>query len=382
MAQLDLIIVDDNVMQQKVTKFIEENLDETLYPGDERKIFTEVLLAWAVQFCVELNEEFNQRFSQYASGKILDAHGENEGCPRLPKTKSTSTERFILSAAIAHNVVIPAGTRVTADNEKYFATDNLAVIYSGQTQIDVPISAVEGGASYNGYTEGQINKLVDKIEYISAVTNLSETTGGDDGEPYPEEDNGAGDEHYYERIRLVKATKSTAGAEETYKYYAKSADPRISDVGVDSPEEGVIELSIALADGELADQDLLDKVVETCSAKEVRPLGDKVRAKAITQIPYDIEFKYYTTQAEEAATIEEVEGTGGAIERYNEWQTDAIAKEINPDRLRSEVLKNINKPVGADRIEIVSPVYKQLSTNQIAKFSGKITVTHELTDGD
>ena len=41
MAQLDLIIVDDNVMQQKVTKFIEENLDETLYPGDERKIFTE-----------------------------------------------------------------------------------------------------------------------------------------------------------------------------------------------------------------------------------------------------------------------------------------------------------------------------------------------------
>lgn len=382
MAQLDLIIVDDNVMQQKVTKFIEENLDETLYPGDERKIFTEVLLAWTVQFCVELNEEFNQRFSQYASGKILDAHGENEGCERLPKTKSTSTERFILSAAIAHNVVIPAGTRVTADNEKYFATDNLAVIYSGQTQIDVPISAVEGGASYNGYTEGQINKLVDKIEYISAVTNLDETSGGDDGEPYPEEDNGAGDEHYYERIRLVKATKSTAGAEETYKYYAKSADPRISDVGVDSPEEGVIELSIALADGELADQDLLDKVVETCSAKEVRPLGDKVRAKAITQIPYDIEFKYYTTQAEEAATIEEVEGTGGAIERYNEWQTDAIAKEINPDRLRSEVLKNINKPVGADRIEIVSPVYTQLSTNQIAKFSGNITVTHELTDGD
>ena len=382
MAQLDLIIVDDNVMQQKVTKFIEENLDETLYPGDERKIFTEVLLAWTVQFCVELNEEFNQRFSQYASGKILDAHGENEGCERLPKTKSTSTERFILSAAIAHNVVIPAGTRVTADNEKYFATDNLAVIYSGQTQIDVPISAVEGGASYNGYTEGQINKLVDKIEYISAVTNLDETSGGDDGEPYPEEDNGAGDEHYYDRIRLVKATKSTAGAEETYKYYAKSADPRISDVGVDSPEEGVIELSIALADGELADEDLLKKVVETCSAKKVRPLGDKVRAKAITQIPYDIEFKYYTTQAEEAATIEEVEGTGGAIERYNEWQTDAIAKEINPDRLRSEVLKNINKPVGADRIEIVSPVYTQLSTNQIAKFSGNITVTHELTDGD
>ena len=107
-----------------------------------------------------------------------------------------------------------------------------------------------------------------------------------------------------------------------------------------------------------------------------------IRAKAITQIPYDIEFKYYTTQAEEAATIEEVEGTGGAIERYNEWQTDAIAKEINPDRLRSEVLKNINKPVGADRIEIVSPIYTQLSTNQIAKFSGNITVTHELTDGD
>jgi phage-related baseplate assembly protein len=220
MAELDLFVVDDAAIQQEVTEHIEDNLNETLYPGDERKIFTEVLLGWVIGFLVTLNEKFNQRFAQYAKGIILDAHGENEGCERLPKMKATSTERFKLAGTLTRNIVIPAGTRVTGDEEKYFATDNVAVIYAGQTQVDVPISAVEGGAGYNGYTIGQLNKLVDKIEYISEVTNLSATTGGDDGEPYPEEDEGIGDKHYYERIRLVKAAKTTAGAEETYKYYA------------------------------------------------------------------------------------------------------------------------------------------------------------------
>lgn len=382
MAELDLFVVDDAAIQQEVTQYIEENLDETLYPGDERKIFTEVLLGWTINFLVDLNEKFNQRFAQYASGTILDAHGENESCERLAATKAISTERFILSAALQRNVVIPAGTRVTGDNEKYFATDNIAVIYAGQTQVDVPISAVKGGASYNGYTAGQLNKLVDKIEYIASVTNLTDTTGGDDGEPYPEEDGGVGDEHYYERIKLVKATKTTAGAEVTYKYYAKSADPRISDVYVDSPNPGEIELSIALADGSVATQEILDKVVETCSAVEVRPLGDSVSAVAITQVPYNINIKYYTTKEEEAATIAEIEGVGGAIDRYNAWQTDTIAKSINPDRLRAEILKSDTKLVGAERVEITAPVYTALSAGQIAKFSGTITVTHELTDGD
>ena len=382
MAALDLFVVDETEIQQDVTEYIEENIDETLYPGDERKIFTEVLLGWTVQFLVKLNEQFNQRFAQYASGKILDAHGENEGCERLEKTSATSTEKFCVASALSFNVVIPKGTRVTGDNNKYFATDAVAVIYAGQTNVSVGITAVEGGSSYNGYSVGQLNKLVDRIEYISSVTNTTVTSGGDDGEPYPEEDNGVGDNHYYERIKLSKATKSTAGAENTYIYYAKTADPSITDVYPSSPAEGTVNLAIACANGAIPSQAILNKVLAVCSAKEVRPLGDHLTVSAITQVPYDIEITYYTTQAEEVATIAEIEGEGGSIDRYNEWQVDSIAKDINPDRLRAEILKSDTKTVGADRVTITKPVYTQLSAGQIAKFSGNITVNHVLTDGN
>lgn len=380
MANIDLILIDDLEIHNKIVSYIEENLDETLYPGDERKIFAEIMTAWAVDFCEQINEQFNQRFAQYAKGKILDAHGENENCPRLSALKSTSVERFNINSALSFNVVIPKGTRVTGDNEKYFETDSVAVIMAGETYVDVPISATQGGAEYNGFEAGKLNKLVDRVEYIATVTNLEETAGGDDGEPYPEEDGGIGDQNYYERIRLAKSAKSTAGAETLYEYYAKSADVNVSDVEVVSPDPGKIQLIVSCKNGELPDEEILNKVLDKCNSKEVRPLGDLVTAVGATQTTYDIELTYYTTEEEEDKTVSEVEGIGGAIERFNAWQSEQIGKAINPDRLRAEILKSDIKPIGADYVDIIKPTYQQLSNSQIAKWSGQMNVTHKTTN--
>ena len=380
MADIDLFVVDDEEIHNIVVDYVEKNLDETLYPGDERKIFLETMNGFVVVFLTRLNELFNQRFAKYAKGTILDAHGENENCIRLEKTKAQATQRFTIGSKLSFNVVIPKGTRVTADNEKYFETEEVAVIYAGSTSVDVVVKAVEGGSSYNGFTVGQINKLVDRVEYISTVSNLDITAGGDDGEPYPEEDDGIGDKHYYERIRLAKSSKSTAGAETTYEYYAKSADASISDVyPVSDREAGTIELIISCKDGVIPSQEILDKVLAACSSKEVRPLGDKLVVSGIAQETYDIELVYYTTEAEESDTVNEVEGEGGAIERYNAWQCGEIGRAINPDRLRSEILKSDIKPVGADYVEIIKPTYTTLTKNKVAKWSGTMNVTHKTT---
>lgn len=379
MANIDLFVVDDKEIHNLIVEKVEKELDETLYQGDERKLFLEAVHAVVVPFLTKLNELFNQRFAQYAKGLTLDEHGKNENCERLAATKATATVRFSLNSDVPFNVVIPQGTRVTADNEKYFATDNVAVIYAGSEYVDVPVSAVEGGSAYNGYTTGQINKLVDRVEYIATVENLNETVGGDNGEPYPEEDSGIGDAHYYERIRLARSAKSTAGAEDMYVYYAKSADATIEDVYPKSDEAGTIELVISCKDGAIPSKEILDKVQEVCSAKEVRPLGDKLIVSGVSQKTYDIELVYYTTEAEESDVVNEVEGVGGSIERYNTWQSSEIGKTINPDRLRAEILKSDTKPIGADYVQITKPTYTVLEANQVAKWSGVMNVTHKTT---
>ena len=374
--ELNIITTSAEAIYDNTIGSLETELNEPLYPGDERRLFAEAQNAFLVSHQNTVNELFKQRFLQYASGKVLDAHGESEGCVRLGKQKAKAKQRFSLSAEQRMNVVIPAGTKVTADSVKYFETVEVAVIEAGKLYVDTIVEAVEGGADYNGYAINQLNLLVDLIPYVSSVTNLEATNGGDNGEPYPEEDGGIGDERYRERIKLVQSTKSTAGAETTYEFYAKSADASIEDVKVTSPSPCNINILVLCKDGKVPDEELLKKVEAAVTAKEVRPLGDKVTVSGVEAVTYDIELVYYMPIAEENSVVEAVEGENGAIAKYIAWQREKIGRAINPDRLRSEILKSDTQPVGAERVEIVSPTYQTLTPYQIAQWSGKSNVRH------
>lgn len=377
MADLDLITTDSRTIYLNTVASLENELNEPLYPGDERRLFAEAQNAFLTSYQNTANENFKQRFMQYASGEVLDAHGESEGCYRLEKQKAKAIQRFSISAEQRMNVVIPAGTKVTADSEKYFQTVEVAVIEAGKLYVDTIVEAIEGGSDYNGYAINQLNLLVDLIPYVSSVTNLEATYGGDNGEPYPIEDGGKGDESYRERIKLVQSTKSTAGAESTYEYYAKSADASIEDVKVTSPSPCVIDILVLCKDGKLPDEEILAKVEAAVTAKEVRPLGDRVTVSGVEPVEYDIELVYYMPVTEENSVVEFVEADGGAIDKYIAWQSEKIGRAINPDRLRADILKSDINPVGAERVEIISPSYKVLTSGQIAQWSGKATVSHE-----
>ena len=381
MADLDIITTDSKTIYNNTIGSLESELNEPLYPGDERRLFAEAQNAFLTSYQNKANEQFKQRFMQLSSGVILDAHGESEGCIRLQAQKARAKQRFSIAAVQKMNVVIPAGTKVTADSEKYFQTVEVAVIEAGKLSVDTIVEAVEGGADYNGYAVGLINLLVDQVPYIAKVENLEVTSGGDNGEPYPEEDDGAGDERYKERIKLYQSTKSTAGAESTYEYYAKSADASIEDVKITSPNPCEINILVLCKEGKIPDEELLSKVQAAVTAKEVRPLGDRVTVSGVEPVKYDIELVYYMPVAEENAVVEAVEGNGGAIEKYIAWQCEKIGRAINPDRLRSEILKSATMPIGAERVEIVSPTYQTLTASQIAQWSGVAKVSHEkLTD--
>lgn len=107
---------------------------------------------------------------------------------------------------------------------------------------------------------------------------------------------------------------------------------------------------------------------------------DKVVVKVPTAVPYAVEIKYYTTVREEAAAIDAIESSGGAIARYLAWQSGALGRDINPDQLRRFVLSPdwADGLTGAVRLDVVQPVFTQIQPDQVAQLSGTPKITHEV----
>lgn len=378
MADLEFITTDAQTIYTAFMQKLMDSVNEALYPGDERRIFGEALAAVLVALYNDFNDKAKQRLLRYASGPVLDAIGERYGVYRAEPSSASAVFRFSATAAQPGNIIIPEGTRITTDGSVYFATERVAVLQAGSAYTDVPGICTEGGAAYNGFNAGSIGTLVDLIPYITAV-NLTVSSGGDDGEPYPETDGGAGDDKYRERIRLSPAKQSTAGPESAYRYFALSADPDIIDVAIDVPEAGRVNIYPLMKNGELPDEDTLSKV-QNILADDVRPMTDLVQALSPVQVEYDIEIKYYCAAGTEAATVDTIENAAGAIERYNTWQTAALNRDINPDQLRRFILAPDWKEglTGAVRVEVVSPVFQSLGKHEVAKFSGKAVISHEV----
>ena len=131
--------------------------------------------------------------------------------------------------------------------------------------------------------------------------------------------------------------------------------------------------------GELPDEETLQKVLDVF-ADDVRPMTDKVQVFIPEVVQYSVELKYYCTKDDEASTIQTIEGDGGAIDKYNEWQTAALGRSINPDQLRRFILAP-TEGTGALRVDVLRPTFAELSKSQVAKLSGSPIVTHEVVSG-
>lgn len=370
----DFVEIDSAKLYTSIIGSLMDSCDEALYPGDERRIFGEGVVALFVSLFSLFNDKAKQRTLRYARGNVLDAIGERYNVQRADPMKASAVFRFSVSGAQSENIIIPAGTRITADGGVYFATVETTVLPAWSTEVDILAECTEGGTNYNGFVEGTVSTLVDLIPYISSVTNITTSAGGDDGEPYDE----TGDEKYRERIRLSPAIQSTAGPESAYRYFVLSADPGIIDVAIDCPEDqpNVVNLYPLMTGGELPGEEVLQKVMDALS-DDVRPMTDKVTALSPAVVEYEVEIKYYCTKEDEAATIETIEGEGGAIDQYNQWQTAALARDINPDQLRRFILAP-NSRTGAMRVDVVKPTFRELTKAQVAKLSGTPIISHEV----
>lgn len=229
-ADLDFITTNSAEIHETVIGELENGVAEPLYPGDERRLFGEALVPLFVAMYNAVNDAARQKMLRYARGSVLDALGERAGVPRQEPVPAKTTLRFSLNSPIGENVIITAGTRVTSDNSRYFATDTTVVIMAGSTNVTAQATSTDGGEIYNGIPIGAVNVIVDLIPYVDSVENITITAGGSDEES---------DDSLRERIRIAPSKTSTAGPVNAYKYWAKSADPTISDVVVMSETETI-----------------------------------------------------------------------------------------------------------------------------------------------
>lgn len=222
----DLIITDAGSIYDATITALENGVAEPLYPGDERRIFGEAMASVLSRVHGVIQDAAQQTMLRFARGEVLDSMGARLGVMRLQGDPATCTLRFSLAAALGIAIPIPKWTKATADGNVYFATEEAAVIEAGETYVDVPASCTAVGAVGNGYGADSVTTMVDLIPYVAKVSNTTTTSGGDDGETYSIE----GDNRFRERILLAPNRLSTAGPEQGYIYWAKTADADIVDV--------------------------------------------------------------------------------------------------------------------------------------------------------
>jgi len=337
-----------------------------LYPGDPLRLF---LLSFA-KFISLLRSDIDfsgkQNLLRYAGEGYLENLAALLGVTRLEPSSAMVTFRFYLSAAQSSAVTIPAGTRITDEGKVYFATTLAVEIPAGKLSVDVPAECMETGEKGNGYYPGQLKTLVDPFPYFGSVANITLSSGGADRESL---------EALRERVRVAPESFSSAGPYGAYKYWAKTASQLITDVSVETPEPGVVEIIPLLEGGEMPTQDILDAVADKCSDDTRRPLTDKVVVKAPEVVYYDLEMTYYIARSSSSIGLSIQSSVAKAIEIYALWQKSALGRDINPSKLVEMVMA-----AGAKRVEITSPAFQALNYDQLAVANAPVVTYGGLED--
>ncbi len=373
LADYKFVETDSAKLYTDIIGSLMEACDEPLYPGDERRVFGESLVAVFTSLFNLFDDRAKQTTLAHARGVVLDALGARYRVKRAAPAPASATFRFTVSTALDENIVIPAGTRITTDGTVYFATAAAVVLEAGTMYIDAIGVCSEGGAYFNGFAPGTIATLVDLIPFVSGAENTTTSAGGDDGEPYTED----GDNRYRERIRLAPAAFSP-GTLSGYTFHALSTDPDISAVEIDCPEDepNTVNIYALMKGGVLPDDATLQKILDTIDQSNVRIMTDNVTANAPEIVAYSIQAKYYCHAENVAAVIEAIEGDGGAIDQYIAWQSARMGRNVSPDELRKFLYNS-----GAVMVDVTSPVRADVTKTQVAKLSGTPVITYEVVSG-
>ena len=359
---IEFVNTDTEALVNKLVAGYEEFMGRKLYPADPVRAFILWLASIIIQERVYINESAKQNIPRYATGENLDMlSGIFHNVSRLEAVPATVTLQFSISKAPVTDYIITDTLEVTADGYVNFATTENIVFAAGETTAVVKAECTLAGETGNGFLPGEINALVsDEFLYFEKVENITVSEGGSEKED---------DASFYSRMRESEESYTTAGAKNSYSYHARSVSALVSDVSVESPEPGKVDVKIMLQDGVLPDEEMISKVQEYLNADDIRPLTDYVVVSAPGTVTFDIDVVYYISSMHEISAEKIKDAVEAYTRSYVAWQTSKMGRDINPSYFNALIMQS-----GIKRAEIISPVFTHIGKGSVAVL-GDLNIT-------
>nr|DAG37891.1 MAG TPA: baseplate assembly protein [Caudoviricetes sp.] len=307
-----------------------------------------------------LDQKGKANFLRYAQGAALDNLASFKKIVREPAKKAKATVRFAMTSIRTSATAIPAGTRVSTEDNIYFEVASYSEIPVGSLYADVKVQAIDAGENGNGIAAGLINKIVDPLPYIESVTSTTASAGGADIES---------DADLTYRVYMAPAGYSVAGPKDAYEYFAKSFRADVADVEVYSPAPCKVTVRFLLDGGVIPDQKTRNEMLAYLSGETRRPLADEVTVEVPEEVGYNITLTYWIAESKSGAAVSIQSAVNAAIAEYQVWQR-AMGRDINPTELTARI-----RNAGAKRVSVTAPVFTAVEEGKLPK-AGTVTVTY------
>lgn len=352
-------ITFDGILDEMVADFEAKYAKETgrkikLRPGDKEHIHLRVLAGQYYQMYQQLDYAAKMNLLKYSKGDFLKHLGAFKKTFIQEPRPAVVKVRFTLSEVRKDVIYIPEGTRVTAGDGIYFATDEYAEVAAGEKYADVACTCESVGDVGNHYAPGALEIIVDPVPYVESVANITESDGGSGEES---------EESFRERIFLAPSSYSVAGPADAYEYWVKQYNSAaIEDVKIYEPVEAVVDIRILLQGGALPSETFCAGCLAYLKENPIIPLTDNNYVLPPDVVNYDLKATYYIARSDINNVKSIQESIESAKDTYINWQRTKIGRDLNPDALIEFV-----RAAGGKRCVIESPVFTVIPETSVAQ---------------
>lgn len=342
---------DPDTITKEWIESYEEKSGKVLQPAQIERLMIDIGAYRETVLRMKIQETAKQNLLSYAPLEILEHIGEPLGVSKLLANCSTTTLKFSVDEPLDFDFKIESGCEVeTKDGLFIFQTTETVTLKAGETSINTSAICKTPGSASNNYALGSINNLITPLNYISTVENTTVTTGGADDEDA---------DSLRERIRQAPEKFSNAGSRGAYRYHTLSAHQSVTDVAINSPSPGVVNIYPLTKDGNPTDE-IIKIIQDYLSDDKVRPLTDCVVVLSPEKISFSIKAKILLYKdADETSVMKTIDS------KMQEYKMQ-LSKKLGKDVIQTQIISILNSVYGVFKVEIESPDDIEISEHQWA----------------